>query len=206
MPGSERILSAAEQLFARHGFAGTSAQAVAAAAGVSKAAVFHHFRSKESLYLEIVSAASRDFGEELAARLPESAGFDQRVELFASQQLQHMLRRDQVSRIVLREIAETRAERGRRRIAKVLGVNFARLLDLLRHGQVEGLVRADVDCAATACLLIAANVFFFEARHVLGYLPAVSFADDPRTYSALTTRLVLEGIIAKRPGRRNRRS
>src|SRR5437870_1032215 len=49
MNTEQRILDAAERLFAQHGFAGTSLRAITAAAGVNLAAVHYHFGSKEAL-------------------------------------------------------------------------------------------------------------------------------------------------------------
>jgi len=45
------ILAAARELFAVHGFAGTSVRAVAAAAGVDAALVHHYFGTKDDLFL-----------------------------------------------------------------------------------------------------------------------------------------------------------
>jgi AcrR family transcriptional regulator len=44
-----RILGAAEELFAAHGFAKTTVDEIAAAAGVSKGLVYDHYPSKEAL-------------------------------------------------------------------------------------------------------------------------------------------------------------
>lgn len=49
----ERILSAAEELFARHGFAGASLRQVTSAANVNLAAVNYHFGSKDNLINEV---------------------------------------------------------------------------------------------------------------------------------------------------------
>ena len=49
----ERILSAAEELFARHGFQGASLRQVTAAANVNLAAVNYHFGSKDNLVNEV---------------------------------------------------------------------------------------------------------------------------------------------------------
>jgi AcrR family transcriptional regulator len=49
----ERILSAAEELFARHGFAGASLRQVTSAAKVNLAAVNYHFGSKDNLINEV---------------------------------------------------------------------------------------------------------------------------------------------------------
>lgn len=50
----ERILGAAERLFAEHGFAGTSLRDITAEARVNLAAVNYHFGSKEDLFLAAV--------------------------------------------------------------------------------------------------------------------------------------------------------
>ncbi|MDR7470549.1 MAG: TetR/AcrR family transcriptional regulator [Armatimonadota bacterium] len=50
------ILAAARRLFAQRGFAGTSMREIALAAGVSKAAIYHHFRDKRHLYRELLDA------------------------------------------------------------------------------------------------------------------------------------------------------
>ena len=48
------ILEAAKRLFPQHGFEGTSMDAVAAEAGVSKLTVYSHFGGKEALFIETV--------------------------------------------------------------------------------------------------------------------------------------------------------
>ena len=48
------IVDAANPLFARHGFAGTTTRQIAQAAGVSEALLFQHFPSKAALYREIL--------------------------------------------------------------------------------------------------------------------------------------------------------
>ncbi len=48
------ILEAAKRLFPEHGFEGTSMDAIAASAGVSKLTVYSHFKDKETLFAEAV--------------------------------------------------------------------------------------------------------------------------------------------------------
>lgn len=54
----DRILHAAQKLFADRGYDGTSAEAIAEEAGVAKGLVFHHFGSKAELYLAAVADAA----------------------------------------------------------------------------------------------------------------------------------------------------
>jgi AcrR family transcriptional regulator len=48
------ILDAAKRLFPTSGFEGTSMDAIAADAGVSKLAVYSHFRDKETLFIAAI--------------------------------------------------------------------------------------------------------------------------------------------------------
>src|SRR5437773_2279987 len=51
-----RILAAATRLFAAHGFDATAVQAVADEVGLTKAAVLHHFESKDDLRAAVIAA------------------------------------------------------------------------------------------------------------------------------------------------------
>lgn len=57
------LLLAARGLFARDGYAGTSLDAIAAAAGVSKGAVYHHFASKREVFRGVYVAEQRRLAE-----------------------------------------------------------------------------------------------------------------------------------------------
>ena len=49
----ERVLHAAHQLFVTHGFAEVSMQQIAAAVGITKATMYHHYPGKEALFLAV---------------------------------------------------------------------------------------------------------------------------------------------------------
>lgn len=51
----EKILDAANKLVMAYGYGGTTVDEVIAAAGITKGAFFHHFKSKEALARELVS-------------------------------------------------------------------------------------------------------------------------------------------------------
>lgn len=64
-----RILDAAEQLFADHGFANTSMRDITAAAEVNLAAVNYHFGSKESLFIAVMERGTVPLNQERLRRL-----------------------------------------------------------------------------------------------------------------------------------------
>ena len=49
----ERLLAAAERVFARHGYGGASIDLIAAEAGYSKGAIYSNFESKEEVFLAL---------------------------------------------------------------------------------------------------------------------------------------------------------
>ncbi|AVV46025.1 TetR/AcrR family transcriptional regulator [Streptomyces sp. P3] len=82
----EQILEAALEVMAAHGFRGTSIDAVAERAGLTRQGVLHYFPSKKRLLLEILSfreelaranLAGRRVGEDWAADFAETVAFEQ---------------------------------------------------------------------------------------------------------------------------------
>jgi AcrR family transcriptional regulator len=68
------VLDAAVELFAQHGYDGTSVAAVITRAGVAKGGFYHHFASKESLlyevYGDLIARQLHNLDEILARGLP----------------------------------------------------------------------------------------------------------------------------------------
>jgi len=52
--GRERLLDAAQALFAEHGFTDVSINEIARAAGMTRSAPYYHFRNKEELYAAVL--------------------------------------------------------------------------------------------------------------------------------------------------------
>lgn len=80
----ERILDAAEVLFAEKGFAETSLRAITSRAGVNLAAVNYHFGAKEALIQSVFERFLDPFCDELARQLDaqaDNADLDQLLEL-----------------------------------------------------------------------------------------------------------------------------
>src|SRR3989304_5108563 len=74
----KKILREAIRLFARHGFAGTSVQMIAKAAGIGKSAVFWHFETKERLLQAVLEKIIRDFITQVVSSSRETRSFDEK--------------------------------------------------------------------------------------------------------------------------------
>jgi AcrR family transcriptional regulator len=96
----ERLLKAAERLFAERGYEATSVRAIVAKARVNQAAVNYHFAGKEGLYREVLRAAFRALTENQLAHAEEAKGMSREQALgeFVRRQLQPLTARDEHSR------------------------------------------------------------------------------------------------------------
>jgi AcrR family transcriptional regulator len=72
----ERILDAAMLVFRRHGFRRSSIEQAADAAGLTRQALYHHFKSKEALFRAVIEQLHKDAiaAEIAAASAREKAG------------------------------------------------------------------------------------------------------------------------------------
>ncbi|NIH80661.1 TetR/AcrR family transcriptional regulator [Amycolatopsis viridis] len=100
--GRDRILAAAEELFAEHGYARTSTARLAAAAGVPQGLIFYHFGTKEGLLLALIRERST---QTLADLVPAEVPADPRLavtELWR-RLTRHLGEQTPMHRIVFRE-------------------------------------------------------------------------------------------------------
>lgn len=197
----ERILRAAETLFSKHGFDAVSMQDIAERAGVSKANVFHHFDSKNALYLAVLRACCDRSSHLLEQLISEPAPIAERLTRFAQTHLQMLLGQEQMTRLIQREVLKGNARRGDELAQQIFGDNFARFVEVLRQAQSAGELRTDVDPALVAVVLLGADVFFFETQSVLRHFRDVDFADDPARYSRMLIDIILNGILLPNNGK-----
>jgi AcrR family transcriptional regulator len=76
MPGAQRralIEDAAAPLFVAHGYAGTTLEEVAAAAGISRPVIYDHFASKRALHDALVERHTNELMASVASRVAEAA-------------------------------------------------------------------------------------------------------------------------------------
>lgn len=84
----ELILTACRSAFAQRGYDATSTAMLAEAAKVSKALIFHHFGSKQELYLTVLGDCLREARSQLSLEsLPEQADFYRSIVEFGRKKL-----------------------------------------------------------------------------------------------------------------------
>ena len=194
--GEISILDAAVQLFSEYGYDGVSMRQIAEAAGVSKANIYHHFASKEALYLAILNGSAKHLSE-IVEDLAEGDGdFQQRLRVFTRAHHDHLFANETTLRLVLREAFSGDEEKSRVVVEQVVGGIFNRMVAIFQAGQKAGLLRPDLDPGLCATLLMGANVFFFQAQGVLKQIPEAGFAKDSAGYNRQMADVMLNGMLS----------
>ena len=127
-PARERILTAAEALFAEHGFAGTPTSRIAERAGVPKGLVHYYFARKPDLLEALVDRLPPDCGE-VAAQPGDLAANLRRVvaaldaELASSAVLSHLLWREADTHPAVLDAMRARYDRMAAALAAVIAAS-----------------------------------------------------------------------------------
>jgi len=166
-PGRGGILLTAIDCFTRYGYAGTSIDRIARAAGVTKGALYYHFKDKQQLLSEAVTERIEAFEDHVLAQIGREAGPVESLRAVASICAENAIA-DNHRRFILTlmvEALDTNAN---------LSNQFREMLRrfrtfhrrLIRQGQETGLFRADVDAALASETFVAgilgAEVQFYQ--------------------------------------------
>lgn len=98
----DRILDAAEALFARRGMAGVGMREIAQASGLTPASLYNHFSGKEALYEAVLARGLLPLLELLQGLAARDLGPDAIDEVIGSL-MQHLSRRPHLPRLLVHE-------------------------------------------------------------------------------------------------------
>ncbi len=195
--GAQRIAEVAAHLFARDGFNGVSMATLAREAGVSKAAIFHHFPSKEDLYFHVLKQACGELQAFLREHVANHQDPRQAFRDFARFHMENLRRSPDVARLVMRELLEGDQDRLRALVEEVFGEVFQHLVTLLREAQNAGQLASGHDPALVAGTLLNIQLFFAQTQAHWHHLPEVEFAGSPEAFNEGLLRLLEEGLTPR---------
>ena len=163
----DKILDVAEALFAQRGYAGVGLRQVAAAAGLVKSSLFHHFRSKDQLYAEVLGRVLARIRERLDPVLESGADPARKLDRWVDALIDALAEHPTTARLLLRGLFEEddfRADPVPE--AEEVDETIAAILDgiqrLLKEGVDAGAFRA-VSVPHTVQTLIGATVYHFAS-------------------------------------------
>jgi AcrR family transcriptional regulator len=183
----DRIVKAAERLFADRGYEATSVRAIVAKARVNQAAVNYHFAGKDGLYREVLRAAFRALTEHQLTHAQETGAMprEQALGEFVRHQLRPLLARDELSRHI--RIFNWEAARPTAVFRKLLSEEAAPFM-----GLATDLVRRFMPEADHRTLTLAAiwligqcSVFVRNSEQLAG--PPISLQLDESAVESLAT-------------------
>jgi AcrR family transcriptional regulator len=105
------ILTAAEELFATHGYAATRLEDVADTVGLTRAALFYYFRDKQALYDAMLKNAFGALAEHFNTVLTATKGsIAERLELSVEAFVDAVVARPSLARLILRYVADAKEQ------------------------------------------------------------------------------------------------
>ncbi|MCS6798578.1 MAG: TetR family transcriptional regulator [Myxococcota bacterium] len=170
-PTRQRILDAAETLFAERGFEATRLREVAAAAKVHHALVLHYFESKQGLLRAVLARAIGAISMRAFEVLGTARSLEELIDRQVELTVDHFARNRNLLRIV------HGASRWPGSPAYAVCMDVARRLvwplleatsAALERFQREGLARADVDPRRLVVVALGAIAHVFHEEHFLG--------------------------------------
>lgn len=200
-PGASarRILDVAAREFAARGYRGVSMQRIAEQAGVSKANVFHHYKSKDALYQAVIRDACAEFLDRVQEVATVDGDFPARYRRLAHLHMEQLLGREEISRLILKEAYSHGDGNAKALVTEVFREGSEALLEMLKDAKARGVVREELDVRFLAVLLFAANTHFFQGRDLLEELLGPDFVADPRRFVDGVMDVLLHGVLAETP-------
>jgi len=179
---SERLLDAAAELFACHGYAATSTRQIAGVLGIQKASLYYHIGSKEDLLYAICNSSLEQIRSDVERALAKEEDPIQRAAVLVRTHIESMLRDQNRHTAALAEMHALSPAR----LAQVLRLRDAYeevVRSVLKDAQSAGALRCDVPikylCLILLGLMNRVEVWFRPSGALspaqLGQLLAVIF-------------------------------
>jgi len=161
-----RILAAAIEAFARHGFEGVGPRHVAELAGLNHSLVTYHFGSMEELWKEAVSSLFETFRLHLIRRFQGLDGLDAEIRLnIVIEDLVSIARDNPALHQIMLHEGRTTNSRQEWLVENQLRPMYRMARDMIEQGKLAGRVRDfDADLLYYAMIAIAMTPFSLKAE------------------------------------------
>lgn len=166
----DRLLHEALRLFALHSFAGTSLQMIADNLGVTKAAIYHHFKTRDEILTAVVAPALNELRaviDTARAQRGASAQADKLLTGFVALTIRHR----KLIAMIGTDPGVTHALTSHH---EDIGVLFGQPMELLRglNGTAAGEVNASLALAGIACTASSPLLAHLDDETLGGHLLA----------------------------------
>ncbi len=189
-------MSAAEELFAEHGFDAVSVETIAQKAAVSQSNIFYHFKTKRLLYLSVLRAIRERISSKLDPVTDEEMDLHDFLQS-VSDAIMKLLYSDTVAiRFFMREFLGFGIVKREEMMEKVMGGSFRRIVIRLKEQVNTGHMRKEADPVITALILFAASVASVQPCEQLAAGKQQARTRAPNWYSKNVVEILLKGVVA----------
>ena len=162
----DKILDAAEALFAKRGYAGVGLSELAEMVGLGKSSLFHHFENKAQLYAAVAARILRRIEERLVRSLAKGGDPLARLERWLDALVDELADNSTYARLLLRSLFEDDELPGNTpeelEAQRAIGSMMASVGTILREGMAAGIFRA-ANVQHLLLTLVGVTVFPFAS-------------------------------------------
>jgi AcrR family transcriptional regulator len=198
-----QIIETAEQLFAVHGYEGTSVRQIADAAGVNLAMISYYFGSKEKLMQALVNLRTVDTKLAMQSLLKDDA-IDpfQKMNIMISQYVERLIQQQRFFKIMVSEQMLHKNCEISDMLTEVKKGNAALLEEIVKEGQKKKYFKKNIDVVMLMNILIGTitqtliNIPFYKAYHKLESLSEETFNDQLAKKITEQLKIMFKGILS----------
>ena len=178
----EQILVTAKGLFIQQGYHGLAMRQISEAVGVSKAALYYHFKDKEELFLAILSGYLNEIEAAIDEIVAKPVSSSEHIRLFAEYILKQPADQRAVTRLGSQEMSQLSAA-SRKMFGKIYHDKFiGKLITIFKAGIESGEFQAFDAEVSTWALLGMMYPYFYPAHTGDSPLPTKTIHDIVNIY------------------------
>jgi TetR/AcrR family transcriptional regulator len=193
-------MSAAKELFLKHGFEKVTARQIAAAAGTTPAMIHYYFENKIGLFRAMLQEAIEPFGRMLSGAVDgESSASRADLSALINGHIRMAAANAWIAPLIVNEVLPEGGQFRATFVRDIASRLLPMLVELIEQGRQAGKFRDDIDPRLTALSIVSLNMFPLISRPITG--PILGFkleGDDLERLIDHTTRLLISGIGASK--------
>ena len=197
MESTEVILNKAEKLFANSGFGSVSMTNIANACKMSKANLYHHFSSKEDLYMQILTRAQKNTQNILEKTKEINGTYIEKIEFFINEHLDQMLNNPMKYKLLAREFSDLGLSS---RVIPSVGLmeqNLSQIVDLIDQAKKTGEIIEETDSRLLAYQLLSPNLTYITHQNLFDSVFEGLGPSSNKKFSKTLTTNLLRGVKTK---------
>jgi AcrR family transcriptional regulator len=198
---AEKILDAAERLFAARGFSATTIKMIAAESRQNSALIYYYYDSKATLYRHVLERVVGRIASEAASRIQTESTPEAVVAAVVESQVAVLAANPHLPVLLARELIDWKAAHAEPAIRSLSAGLFERLRVAIESGQRAGTFSKDLNSRFAAISVVAQVGYLVLASPIAGILlgrgPEGPTAEDVRAFGRHAAAFSLAALSAR---------